>query len=466
MYTKDCVIKGGSVVTASSSSVADVHVADGVVRDIGPGLADKLVGVDVIDAKGKYVLPGGVDVHVHFGAQFGGIASADDYFDGGVAAACGGTTTVIDMVPQQYSESLLRGLSEWQKRAANAVVDYSLHPIVTNATREILDEIPQLVDQGYSSLKVFLGTADKHIDGPSFRSILEAAGEAGALTMVSAGDYNVETYFTRRLLRNGKTLPRYWPSSRPIAGEAMGTYRAIRMAQGTGAPVYLTHVSCDEALRMVRGARSHGNPVFGETCPQYLVLDERVYLLPHPEPAKYVLNPPLRSEADVMSLWEGLGDGTLQVVSSDHCPYSFKGQKAARATFTEVPNGLPGVETRLILLYHYGVTTGRLSLNRLVDIVASTPARMFGLYPRKGEIRVGADADIVIFDPEKRFTITASQSHSNVDYSPYEGTEVQGWPVLTMLRGQVVGEEGIFKGRPGQGRLLRRQAFDGLGCCV
>ncbi|MCL4514520.1 MAG: dihydropyrimidinase [Firmicutes bacterium] len=456
----DYLIRGGLVTSSAGQFAADIHVSQGVIKAIDRNLAAELTGkTRIIPAEGKYVFPGGIDAHVHFGANSRGFTSADDYVSGGVAAAAGGTTTIIDMVPQRRGISLGKGLDQWREKACDAVVDYSLHPIVSDVTPVVLDELPSIIADGYSSLKVFLGTNDKQIDDYALLSILEVAGKFGAPVLISAGNSRVEKYFTARLIKDGKSAVEYFPRSRPNAGEVEGTFRAIHLAELVGAPIYFTHVSCGEALEQIAVARARGLSVFGETCPHYLLLSSDRYRLPNLEAAKFVVNPPLREACEQAKLWSGLGTGVLQVVSSDHCPFKFAGQKALGRTFEEIPTGLPGIETRLTLLYSFGVGTGKLSLGRFVDLVAEMPAKLFGLYPKKGKLAVGADADLIVFDPEERVELSPAVLHQNIDYSPYEGLELRGYPVLTMLRGEVIVERGKFLGRLGYGRFVPRNTF-------
>lgn len=461
----DYLIEGGLVVTPKSQFKADVYVSEGVIKAVGEDLKERLgigAAAEVISAEGKYLLPGGVDVHVHFGAVSRGFVSADDCQSGGIAAALGGTTTIVEMVPQQQGLPIWKSLEDWRERSVNSVVDYSCHVMVTGLTSELLKEIPLLVQNGYTSFKVFLGTDDKRIDDFEFLSLLEATRGSGAVILVSAGNAGIEKYFTLRLLETGKKDACYYAQSRPILGEIEGTSKAITLAEAAKVPIYFTHVSCREALRLVAAARQRGLPVFGETCPHYLLLSSEYYQCGGTEAAKYVVNPPLRERSQQGELWRGLQSGNLDVIASDHCSFRLAGQKAIGETFNDIPSGLPGIETRVPLLYSAGVGGGRLSLGRFVDLVAEMPARIFGLFPRKGAVAVGSDADLVIFDPEKEVELTWSSLHQKVDYCPYEGFRLKGYPELTMLRGRVIAKRGEFVGQPGLGSFIPRKPFEAL----
>lgn len=461
----DYLIEGGLVVTPKSQFKADVYVSGGVIKAIGEDLKEKLeisAAAEVISAEGKYVLPGGVDVHVHSGAVSRGFVSADDCQSVGIAAALGGTTTIVEMVPQQQGLPTWQNLADWREGSVNSVVDYSCHIMVTGLTSELLRGIPLLVENGYTSFKVFLGTDDKRLDDFEFLSLLEATRGSGAVVLVSAGNAAIEKYFTLRLLETGKKGACYYAQSRPILGEIEGTSKAITLAEAAKVPIYFTHVSCREALRLIAAARQRGLPVFGETCPHYLLLSSEYYQHGGTEAAKYVVNPPLRQRSQQDELWRGLRSGSLDVVASDHCSFRLAGQKAIGKAFNDIPSGLPGIEIRVPLLYSAGVGSGRLSLGRFVDLVAERPARIFGFFPRKGAVAVGSDADLVIFDPGKEVELTWSSLHQKVDYCPYEGFRVKGYPELTMLRGRVIAKRGEFVGQAGFGCFVPRKPFEAL----
>ncbi len=454
----DTVIAGGLIVTAEESYRSDIGISGERIAAIAPVLARE--GALVVDAAGKYVFPGGVDVHTHLDMPLDDITTADDFETGTRAAAFGGTTTIIDFAVQEKGESLHQAVERWMSKAESAAIDYGFHCIITDLT-PALDEIPQLACEGITSFKVFMAYPGRlMLQDAAILELLRAAAPAGALVCVHAENGPAIEINVRQALAAGHTAPKYHALTRPPCTEAEATGRVIALAEKAEAPIYIVHVSCEEALEEIRKARERGLLVLAETCPQYLFLSIDDFDASGFEGAKYVLTPPLREERNHDKLWQGLKSGVLQAVSTDHCAFNFRGQKdRSRQDFTRIPNGVPGIEHRLALLYTGGVVAGRFSVNRLVELVSTAPARIFGLYPRKGTIAVGSDADLVIFDPARQHTISASTHHMRVDYNLYEGITVTGVPDVVFSRGSIITESGKFLGEPGAGRFLKRSPF-------
>jgi dihydropyrimidinase len=397
---------------------------------------------------------------------FGGTVSADDFESGTVAAAWGGTTTIVDFAIQPDDTSLPATLEQWWKKAeGKAVVDYAFHMVIRQWNDQIPADMDQLVKrEGVTSFKIFMAYPGAlMLDDASLFKAFQRSATNGGLICVHAENGGAIDVLVRQALAAGDTGPKHHMLTRPTTAEAEATNRAIRLAEMAGAPVYFVHLSCADALDVVRSARDRGLPVHAETCPHYLFLTNKEYDRPGFEGAKYVMTPPLRQQHDQDALWQGLAGNDLQVISTDHCPFCFKGQKElGKDDFSLIPNGAPGVESRLSMVYDGGVRGGRLSLNRFVDLVSTAPARMMGLYPRKGTIAVGSDADLVIFDPNATLTISAATHHSKMDYSLYEGMEVTGVPTTVLVRGEPVLVDRQFVGTPGSGRFLKRDLYQSL----
>jgi len=457
----DTIITNGRVVTASDTYASDVAIGNGRIVAIGQNLPPENAS-RIIDAAGKYVLPGGIDVHTHLDMPFGGTTSSDDFETGTRAAAFGGTTTLIDFAIQYKGQTLRTAFDTWmQKASAKAVCDYAFHCIITELADAQLDEMNALVREGVTSFKLFMAYPGVFMldDGSIFKALRTTATNGGLVCM-HAENGNAIDVMVQQALAEGKKAPKYHALTRPTTAEAEATSRAIALAEMAGAPVYIVHLSCNDALEKVREARDRGLPVYAETCPQYLYLSIENFDVPDFEGAKYVFTPPLREKWHQEKLWNGLKTDHLQVVSTDHCPFCFKEQKElGRNDFTKIPNGGPGVEHRMSLIYSGGVAAGRFSVNRFVELVSTTPAKLFGLYPRKGTIAVGSDADLVIFDPNRRHTISAKTHHMRVDYSMFEGIEVMGMPVTVLSRGRVVVESDKFLGRAGTGEFVKRSTY-------
>jgi dihydropyrimidinase len=453
------LIKNGRVVTAVDDYFGDILVEGEFITLIGKSLdisADK-----VIDAKDKLVIPGGIDAHTHLDMPFGGTTSADDFRTGTLAAAHGGTTTIIDFAIQAKGTSIVDALDTWHKKAdGKASIDYAFHMIVTDLSgKEHLDEMKQLIDrEGVTSFKLFMAYPGVLLsdDATIFRA-MKLAGSRGGLVCMHAENGVVINEIISHALAEGNRAPKFHALTRPTKAEAEGVNRSIALAEMAESPVYIVHLSCYDALKKVKEARDAGIPAFAETCPQYLFLDYSHYEKENFEGAKYVMTPPLREKWNQDELWTGLRMNDLQVVSTDHCPFCFKEQKElGRDDFSKIPNGGPGVENRMSLIYNGGVVQGRISLNRFVEITSTSAAKIFGLFPRKGTIAVGSDADIVIFDPKKKMTISAKTHHMNVDYNCYEGMEVTGVAETVMSRGKLVVESGKYVGKAGEGQFLKR----------
>jgi dihydropyrimidinase len=442
----DTVIRGGTVATAADTFRCDVGIRGGKVAALG----ERLDGAEVIDATGKLVLPGGIDSHVHFAQPSGpGIVMADDFASGTRSAAFGGNTTVLPFCLQQKGQSLREALKDYHAAAqGRCYTDVSFHLIISDPTPQVLgQELPALVEDGYTSFKIFMTYEGLALNDREILDTMSVARETGALVMVHAENYDAIRFLTDRLERSGNTAPRYHATSRPIPVEREATHRAISLAELIDVPVMIVHVSNGPAMEEIRRAQARGLKVFGETCPQYLVLTEQDLEGLNMEGAKYVCSPPPRDRASQQACWDGITSGTFSVFSSDHCAFRYEDEQgklvpAGRTSFRWVPNGIPGVETRLPILFSEGVVKGRIDLNRFVALTATNHAKTYGLYPRKGTIAVGSDADIAIWDPERKVTISQPLMHHGSDYTPYEGLAVTGWPVLTMLRGRTVVRDG------------------------
>ncbi|HLX34895.1 MAG TPA: dihydropyrimidinase [Candidatus Limnocylindrales bacterium] len=458
------LIANGTVVTAEGSYPADVLVDGERIVGVGAGLAASTMADETIDATGRYVIPGGIDVHTHMKLPFGGTFAKDDFFTGTRAAAFGGTTTIVDFAVQSKGRSLREGLDAWHALAeGNAVTDYGFHMIMSDVNDESLAEMDQLVAEGIPDFKLFTAYPGVFYsdDGAIFRAMQRTARNGGLIMMHAENGLAIDV-IAADTVAAGTTDPIGHGLARYSVLEGEATNRVIRLAEAAKVPVYIVHLSAKEALNAVRMARDEGLPAFAETCPQYLFLS--LDDLGHGfEGAKFVCSPPLRDAkaGHQDELWKGLLKDDLQVVSTDHCPFDFHGQKELGVgDFRKIPNGLPGVEDRMDLLHDGGVVGGHLTKERWVEITSTAPARLFGLWPRKGAVAVGADADLVVYDPNRKHTISAKTHHMDVDYSCYEGRSVQGGSDVVMSRGSVVVRSGRFEGRQGAGRFLKRSTAD------
>jgi dihydropyrimidinase len=455
------LIRNGTIVTASDQYKADLLIIGEKIAAVGMGLEGR---ADVtVDATGKYIFPGGVDGHVHLG-QMSSRGTAVTGYETTPAALAGGTTTVIGFAPQNEGMGLLDAVIKFREETAEgqSAVDYGLHAAVRDPRKQIFEELPSLVKAGVPTVKLMMALKGTpfHSDDTTIFRMLQEAKKVGLLTMVHAENGDVIDVLQQQLIAENKTEPLYHAFSHPTVTEEEATRRATLLAKAAGAPLLVVHVSCFEAMVAVREAREKGIDVFGEACPHYLTLSADRLSLADFEGAKYVCSPPLRESWHQDHLWEGLKQGWLQIVGSDHCAFNFKGQKEmGRGNFIKIPNGLPGMENRLAILYTYGVLKEKLSLARMADVFATTPAKLYGLYPRKGSIAVGADADVVIFDPSYRGKISVATSLQKVDYNPYEGFEQRGRAEKVFLRGKISFEEGKFVGSLGQGKFIDREPY-------
>ncbi len=455
------LLKNGLVVTTTGSYVADVYVEGDRIKTIGTGLAVK--ADETVDAKGKYILPGAIDPHTHIDMPFMGTTSADDWKTGSIAAACGGTTCIIDFNLQGKGESLRDAVDKQKAKAdGKAVVDYSIHPGVTDARPDVIDEVKKAIHEyGTPSFKIFL-FYDFRVDDYAMIRLLEETKKHGGLVQVHAESFDIIKRLNEQFAAAGTMDPLHHAKAHAVIAEEAAVARAATAAEFTGSRIYIVHLSSGQGLWKVRKARDRGVGIYAETCPQYLTLNEDRYNEPNWGGAKYVMSPPLRTPDNSAELWQGLRDGDVQTIGTDHCPFNFKGQKDmnGKDDYKKTPNGAPGIETMLMLMHSEGVVKGRISLERLVDVVSTGTARMFGLAD-KGAIAAGKDADIVVFDPKRKFTITQKRLHQNVDYTPYEGFEVTGMPEIVYSRGKRVaewaGDQMKFVGEVGRGKFVKRQ---------
>ncbi len=457
------LIQNGTIVNADSTVQADLLIDGATIKEVRAGIpagsADR-----VVDARDLLLIPGGIDAHTHLDMPFGGTESADDFLTGTRAAAIGGTTTIVDFAVQGRGTKMCAALDTWWKKAeGKACIDYGLHMIVTDLGDAGLEDMDEMVREGVSSFKLFMAYPNVlMVDDATIFKALRQTAKNGALICMHAENGSVIDVIVQQALAEGKTAPIYHALTRPTLAEAEAVHRSIAMAEMAGVPVYIVHLSCEDALNQVREARDRGLPAFAETCPQYLLLSLEDVAYIGWEGAKYVFTPPLRDRRNQPKLWEGLRTDHLQVVSTDHCPFCFADQKAlGKDNFTKIPNGGPGIENRLQLLHHHGVGKGNFSLNRFVELVSTAPARIFGMYPKKGLLAVGSDADLVLWDPLEEHTISAATHHMRVDYSMFEGFHVRGNARDVYSRGELIVSCGKFIGKPGRGNYLRREARGG-----
>ena len=460
------LIKNGRVITAVDDYMGDVFIEKETVSLIGKSL--EMEADEVIDASGKYLFPGGLDPHTHLDMPFGGTVSADDFETGTLAAAHGGTTTLIDFAIQTKGHSTLEALDTWHAKAeGKTAIDYGFHMIVTDLDDKRIHEMKMLADDGVTSYKLFMAYPGVlYVDDGTIYRAMRAAGENGTVVCMHAENGIVIDEIVKIALAEGKTEPKYHALTRPTRMEAEGVHRAIAIAEVAHVPVYIVHLSSSDALEQVMLARNRGVHAFAETCPQYLFLDHSYYEQEGFEGAKYVMTPALREKWNQDELWKGIKFGNLQSISTDHCPFCFKDQKILGINdFSKIPNGGPGVENRMSLVFNGGVNSGRISLNKFVELTSTAAAKTFGLFPKKGTIAIDSDADIVIFDPQRKETISVNNActhHMNVDYNAYEGFEVTGFTETVLSRGKVIIKDCEYVGKKGDGKFLKRGLYGGM----
>jgi dihydropyrimidinase len=481
------LIQNGTLVTASDTFQADIAIAGEKILAIGQELSPQGLpdGAEILDASGLLVIPGGIDAHVHLQYPQGAhrVVSSDDWFTGTVAAAWGGTTTLVDFVEAGPDETWLEAFENRLAEAdRQAVIDYGFHMSFNRADERSLAEVGSVIEAGMPSFKIYMAYDNIRLTDAEMLKALEVLKEQGGLPIVHAENHDVILHQVARYLTAGRREPRWHPHTRPAAGETEATQRALSLAEIVDLPMHIVHVSAARGLEIISRFRQRGRPVSSEVCTQHMLLTDALYEQPGFEPAKYVMAPPLRTAGDIEAMWEGLEDGSLDFVVTDHCPFTLAQKRGERRTpefrrlpdttlttpfeaawseglppFNQIPGGAPGVETRLPLVYHFGVNRGRLSPNQFVNVTSTAAARLYGLYPRKGTIVPGADADLVLFDPRREVTIRAETLHQNCDYTPYEGMRVKGSPRIVLSRGEVIVRDGVFLGVEGRGQYLRRR---------
>ncbi|ANN79476.1 dihydropyrimidinase [Bordetella flabilis] len=456
----DLTIRNGRISTASDTFHADIGVRDGIIAAVGRGLP---AGRRDIDAQGRWVLPGGIDSHCHVEQLSGmGVMCADDFYSATVSAAFGGTTTIIPFAAQHRGNALPEVVADYHRRAAEkAVIDYGFHLILSDPTEQALQhDLPAIIRDGITSFKVFMTYDRMKLDDYQLLDVLDVADREGALVMVHAENNDMIRWIARRLVERGLTAPKYHAVAHTPLAESEATHRAVALARLMDVPLLIVHVAGLEAVRVVHSSQALGLPILAESCPQYLFLTADDLDLPGVEGAKYCCSPPPRDAASQAAVWAGLLDGTLQMYSSDHAPYRFdasgKLPKGDQTTFKDMANGVPGLELRMPLLFSEGVLTGRMSIERFVAVTATNHARTYGLYPRKGTIAVGTDADLAIWNPDREVHVTASMLHDQVGYTPYESRTLRGWPETVISRGRVAVDEGLLHVERGSGRFLKR----------
>lgn len=453
----ETIIKNGKIVTAGSGFFADVGIRDGKIVCLAKRLED---GEKIIDASGKLVMPGGIDIHTHLDTPLNGSYTLDDWYQGTISAACGGVTCVVDYPKQEADHSVRDIIEKWKEKAGGkAVVDYSFSPVITQYNDEVYREIPELIKEGFPGYKVFMAYWHR-IPDHELVKMLDVVSSCGGILGVHCENDWAADYMIQKLLAEGKTEPKYFPMSRPALLEEDAASRAVKLAQMVDANLLIVHMSCRGAIEIAREARAKKNNIYVETCPHFLVLDDSVYDQPLEEAAKYVVTPPIRKKEDQDALWKGLISGDIDLISSDHCAFPYDDKiRMGRENFSTIPHGAPGVESRIPIVFSEGVNKGRITESRFVELVSTNPARIAGLFPQKGTIAVGSDADIMIYDPELEVTLSKDQMHSNCDFTGYEGMKVKGYPVLTMSRGTVLYENGKVLAERGHGKLVKRSTF-------
>ncbi len=451
------LIKNGKIINYDKIIYADILIENDKIKKINNSIDIKTD--KTIDAKGKYIIPGGVDVHTHLDMPFGGTTSSDDFKTGTIAAALGGTTSIIDFAIQSKNYTLHQTIDTWMKKAHNkSVIDYGFHCILKTFNEKIQEEMSMLVNEGITSFKLFTAYPKVFMmdDGNIFK-VMQHAGKIGASVSIHAENGHIIEVLTEQAIKQGKTSPKYHAITRPPQTEAEAIHRVITIADIAEVPVYIVHLSSSEGLDEIKYAKYKNKIVFAETCPQYLLLSDKCYNEPKFHGAKYVMSPPLRNVARQEELWNGLNQNYIHTIATDHCPFFFKKQKELGLNnFTKIPNGIPSIETRISLIYHYGVLTQKISLTKWIDLIATQPAKLFGLYPKKGIIKINADADIVLFNPNKKHILNHNNLHMNTDYSPYQGSQITGTIDTVIMRGKIIVKNQQFIGALGYGKFLKR----------
>ena len=452
------LIKNGTIVTASDIYNGDIYIDEGIIKEIALEISKE--ADEIIDVKGMYIIPGGVDVHTHFNLDVGIARANDDFYTGTIAAACGGTTTIVDHMGFGPKDcNLKHQVNLYHEYADNkAVVDYSFHGVIQHVNEEILKEMKTIVDdEGISSFKAYL-TYDYKIDDENMVKIFKRLKELGGVTTVHCENHGAIKYLREKLVNEGLKSPMYHALSRPEETEGEAVNRMINIAKlADNSPLYVVHLSSKLGLDYIKMARDRGQKVYAETCPQYLILDKNKYDLENNEGLKYIMSPPLREKYNCDELWKGINEGYIQTIATDHCPFSFSTDKQlGKDDFTKCPNGAPGVEERIPLIFSEGVMKGRISINKFVEVCSTNPAKIFGLYPKKGTIQVGSDGDLVVIDPNCEKVLTVNELHSNVDYTAYEGVKVKGYPIMTISNGDIIVNRGKFIGEKGRGKFIKR----------
>ncbi|GHH98973.1 dihydropyrimidinase [Neobacillus kokaensis] len=453
------IIKNGIVVTSTDTYKADLLIEKGIIKRISDQILPE-TDEKVIDASGQYIFPGGIDVHTHLAWPFQSTGTADDFVSGTRAAAAGGITSIINFTNPKRGQTLLDNLQEWKKKGEPSLIDYGFHSIISEYNDHVLEELPLLAEQeGVTSIKLFMAyKGELMVNDREMYKIMKKAGEAGIITNVHAENGDIIDELIAEAISKGNTDPIHHAYTRPPLTEAEATARALAIAEAANAPIYIVHVSCADALEKIEQAKKRDVQVVAETCPHYLVLDESYLSLPDFESGKYICSPPLREKWNQEYLWKGISSGLITTVGSDHCPFLFNGQKTlGRDNFAKIPNGVPGLEDIFSIVYHFGVHEGRISLQKFVDVISTGPAKTFGLYPKKGSIAIGFDADLVIFNPNTSRVITHKKQYQNVDYNLYEGIEVQGAITQVLSRGEVIVQDGYVVGHEGRGQYLFRK---------
>ena len=455
----ELLLKNANIVTDKENYISDIYIADGIIKKIEKNI--EIPDIKNIDIEGKYLIPGGIDVHTHFNIDVGIAKSVDDFYTGTVAAACGGTTTIIDhMGFGPKGCSLHHQLEKYHEFAEkNAVIDYSFHGVIQHIDNEILNEIDSMISDGIPSFKGYM-TYDYKLSDKDMLKLSYKLSSSGGLLTVHPENNDIIDYLKNKFAAEGKLSPKYHGESRPSRCEGEAVNRMADITSVTDCPLYIVHLSCEEGLNHIKEAKDKGQKIFAETCPQYLVLDESCYSLPENEGLKYICSPPIREKHHQEKLWEGIRKGYIQTVATDHCSFSFSEQKLmGKDDFRKCPNGLPGVETRVVLMFSEGVSKGRIDINKFVEVVSTNPAKLFGIYPQKGCIAAGSDADLVVIDPKIRKKITKGELHENTDYTPFEKIEIIGCPVMTISKGEIIVKDNKFIGQKGRGKFLKRKPF-------